>query len=121
MHDADDRDDPVALVLRTRSAPGVPPDFLVRVNAGIDEVSGWLGLANYRAWTLGLVPAAAALALVAVLWTPAGVPSTPSTAAPSLPSSASFSPASRSDWQRDVSPDALLDAALHRTQGRDVR
>jgi hypothetical protein len=116
MHDADDRDDPVALVLRTMPAPDVPADFLARVNAGIDEVSGWLGLANYRAWTLGLVPAAAVLALVAVLWTPA--PSSPSL--PSNPST-SFSPASRTDWQRDVTSDALLDAALHHTKGADVR
>jgi len=80
------------------------------VNARIDETAGWLGLANFRAWTLGLVPAAAALALVAVLW-----PSSPSATAISTTQSApqaTFSPSSASDWEHDVTANALLEAAL---------
>jgi hypothetical protein len=113
---SDDRDqDAVAAALHGLPQARVMDDFLARVNARIDETAGWLGLADFRAWTLGLVPAAAVLVLLAILWPgPAA-----STAAPSpqpvateSSSAATFSPASYSDWQRDVTANALLDAAL---------
>ncbi len=113
---SDDRDqDAVAAALRALPQAHVSDDFLARVNARIDETAGWLGLADFRAWTLGLVPAAAILVLLAILW-PGPASSTaappPQPVATESSSSATFSPASYSDWQRDVTANALLDAAL---------
>jgi hypothetical protein len=106
----------VAAVLASRPRPDVPADFLSRVNARIDETAGWFGLVDFRLWTLRLAPAAAALALIAVLW-----PTTASSSSASSPvsaePSATFSPASATDWQQDVSADALLDAALQPAAG----
>jgi hypothetical protein len=110
--DARDQDAVSALMRATPPAP-VSADFLARVNARIDEAAGWLGLADFRAWTLGLVPAAVVLMLVAVLWpatTSTPVSATP-TAAPSA-SSQTFTPSSDNDWQRDITANALLEAAL---------
>ena len=103
----EDRDqEAVAAVLRATPRARVSDDFLARVNTRIDETTGWLGLADFRAWTLGLVPAAAVLVLIAILW-----PS--STRVTSVTSSQTFSPASYNDWQQDVPANALLEAALH--------
>jgi len=120
---SDDRDqEVVAAVLRETPAARVPADFLARVNARIDETAGWLGLVNYRAWTLGLVPIVAVLVLLAMLWpasstvTPASKPQTSIAAS----TTQSFSPSSYSDWERDVTPNALLEAAL-KTPAEDRR
>jgi len=124
---SDDRDqEAVAEVLRATPAARVPDDFLARVNAKIDETAGWLGLANYRAWTLGLVPAAAALVLLAILWPVSSSVTQPSQPAPSNAASSvqTFSPSSSLDWQRDVTSNALLEAALNTPAGArrsDVR
>ena len=93
-------------------------DFTARVNAQIDAPSGWLGMADFRAWTLRLAPVAAAIALIAALW-----PAPPRAASSSAPPArATFSPASISDWERNVSPNALLEAALRPVPGEtDVR
>jgi len=119
MIDDNDRDqDAVAAVLRATPPADVSADFLARVNARIDGTAGWLGLADFRAWTLGLVPAAAALVLIAILW-----PSTPpsSTIAASaqthVTSSQTFAPSSYTDWQQDVTANALLEAALRPMPG----
>src|SRR4051794_31439292 len=107
---AEDRDrDAVAAVLQSLQAPEVSDGFLARVNARIDQTAGWLGLADFRKWTLGLVPAAAALALAAVLWPAPSSPSIPSSAASST---SSFSPSAAEDWQREVTANALLESAL---------
>jgi hypothetical protein len=103
-------------------APEVRGDFVARVNARIDATAGWFGLADFRTWTLRLAPAAAALALVAVFWSaPASSGRVPSgSAGEAVDTDAAFTPASSTDWQKDVSGDALLDAAL--TPGnRDAR
>ena len=99
----------VAALLASTPAPEVSADFLSRVNARIDETEGWFGLADFRLWTLRLAPMAAGLALIAVLW-PA-----PTTAPVTIP--AEGAAPSASDWQQDVSADALLDAALHPSAG----
>jgi hypothetical protein len=120
MTSQDDRDqEAVAAVLRDMPRTGAGGDFLARVNARIDDTAGWLGLADFRAWTLGLLPTAALLVLLAIFWPASSTVSTPaqpvvtteSSAAPA--STSAFSPASYSDWQRDVTANALLDAALH--------
>jgi hypothetical protein len=113
----DERDlEAVAALLRATPAPPVSADFLARVNQRIDETAGWLGLADFRKWTLGLVPAAAALVLAAVLWPASAsekrVTNTATDTAKTAASSPSFSPSSYTDWQQDVTPNALLEAAL---------
>jgi hypothetical protein len=87
------------------------------VNARIDETAGWLGIADFRAWTLGLVPAAAAVVILAIFWPgPGTAPSQPTTL--TMPGvREDFSPASVADWQQEISADALLDAAMHRATG----
>jgi hypothetical protein len=104
----DDEQERVAAVLRSMPPPDVRSDFVARVNARIDATAGWFGLADFRAWTLRLAPVALALALVAVFWR---APSSPSSAAVTA-AQAAFSPASSSDWQIDVSGDAMIEAAL---------
>jgi hypothetical protein len=112
---SDDEDQTlVAALLASVPPPDVPADFVSRVNARIDETAGWFGLADFRLWTLRLAPMAAGLALIAVLWQPAAT--TVTTGEGTAPS-ANFSPASASDWQQDVSADALLDAALQPSSG----
>lgn len=107
----------IAALLASMPPPEVSADFVSRVNARIDETAGWFGLADFRVWTLRLAPLAAALALIAVLWP--GAVATPAPASSSSPVApvSSFSPASATDWQQDVSAEALLDAALHPAQG----
>jgi hypothetical protein len=117
----DEKDDQalVSAVLASRLATEVPADFLARVNARIDALQdgdGWFALADFRAWTLGLVPIAGVLALIGFLW-PAESTSAPPPAAPSAQVQSTpmqpFTPTSAIDWQRDVTANALLDAALH--------
>ena len=106
----------VASILASMPPPRVSADFVSRVNARIDETAGWLGLADFRVWTLRLAPVAAALAVIAVLWPGTATTSTPASSSFVAPA-ASFSPASAADWQQDVSADALLDAALQPAGG----
>jgi len=114
----EDEQDLVAATLRSMPPPDVRGDFLARVNARIDATAGWLGLADFRVWTLRLAPALAALALVAVFWPAPSASSSSFSSSSSLATvapvdaPAGFSPASSSDWQKDVSGDALLEAAL---------
>lgn len=86
----------------------VPADFRDRVNARIDDGEGLLGVADFRAWTLRLAPLAALLALAA--WLGLGAASSPAASATSAP--AAFAPSRAADWQRTVSGNALLEAAL---------
>jgi hypothetical protein len=58
----------VARALHLRPLFPVPLGFEARLAARLDrESAGWLALANWRAWTVGLAPIAAALVLVAWL------------------------------------------------------
>lgn len=117
IKEPDDDQSLVAAVLASRQETSVPDDFVARVNARIDETAGWLGIADFRAWTLGLVPAAAAVVLVAIFWPgPGTTPSQPTTLTMQAVRD-DFSPASAADWQQEISADALLDAAMHRTTG----
>jgi hypothetical protein len=117
----EDEQDLVTSILASMPPPDVRGDFVARLHARIDETAGWLGLADFRVWTLRLAPAAVVLALAAFFW------ATPSeTTAAVTPSSSSspsvvFSPSSSSDWQKDVSGDAMLDAALSPRGAANVR
>ncbi len=122
----DDEQDPVIAILKSMPPPDVRGDFVARVNARIDDAqtAGWLGLADFRVWTLRLAPAAAALALVALLWgasssTDGESVTTAGESAITTPST--FSPSASGDWQRDVTGDALIDAALSPQGGSRVR
>jgi anti-sigma factor RsiW len=53
----------VSAWLRLRPADRVSPDFLAQLSERLDEAAGWLGMADWRAWTLRLAPVAAVLAL----------------------------------------------------------
>ena len=134
MIENDPDQDLVAAALSSAPPVDVSPSFLARVNARIDaeatEVeAGWLALADFRVWTLRLVPAAAAMALIAALWSGgadsvASSAASPSSSSSSTTSSSStaaqtFTPSSAGDWQQDVSGNALLEAAL--TGGNRVR
>jgi hypothetical protein len=119
-----DRDqESIAALLRETPAAPVSSNFLARVNERINETAGWLGLTDFRAWTIGLVPAAVALVLLALLWPATTV--TSSTAAPTAPpqvtSAQTFTPSSYSDWQQDVTANALLEAALQSPARTDAR
>jgi anti-sigma factor RsiW len=58
----------VARALRARSPVAVSPGFAARLAARLDaEPTGWLGMANWRAWTAMLTPVALALVLFAWL------------------------------------------------------
>lgn len=106
-----DEQDVVSTILQSMPPPDVRAGFVARVNARIDESAGWLALLDFRTWTLRLAPAAVVLALLAMFWSTPATPSTGS-AATTAASTASFSPASSTDWQKDVSGDAMLEAAL---------
>ncbi len=78
----------VARVLQGRLDMEAAPDFPARVSARLDASgAGMLELANWRAWTVGLTPIAAALVMVAYLGVGAPVresaaPATTTAAAP---------------------------------------
>jgi predicted anti-sigma-YlaC factor YlaD len=59
----------VARLLRARAAVQPRPGFSALVSARIDRENGdgFLAVANWRAWTVGLAPVAAALVLMAYL------------------------------------------------------
>ena len=109
----------VAAILASAVQNEVSPAFLARVNRRIDGSEGWLELVDFRAWTLRLAPIAATLALVAVLGIGARTsPSSSSTPTASTVTTAStFSPSNAADWNRDVTANALLEAALRRAGG----
>ncbi len=104
----------VTAALASMPPPDVPAELVSRVNARIDAAEGWFGVADFRAWTLRLAPLAAALGLIAVLWP--GTPTPTTSPASTETASTDFSPASAGDWQQDVSADALLAAALTRSE-----
>ena len=116
-----DEQELVASVLGSMPPPEVRGDFIARVNARIDGAQGWLGLADFRTWTLRLVPAAVALAVVAIFWQARGPAASRGVTASTAVAAATFSPSSSADWQQDVSGDALLDAALMPAGGSRVR
>ena len=107
------RCDDVAAVLGSAPPPEVSASFVARVSARIDAeaAAGWLGLLDYRAWTLRLAPIAVAVALILVLWPGTSIDTTDTVTGTAT--AHTFTPTSETDWQQDVSPDALLDAALN--------
>lgn len=101
----------VADVLRARPPERVSPRFHAQLSARLDEEAGVLGLADWRAWTIRLAPAAAALVLAA-LYT-AGGSATP---ALTLDEWAAINAGGSSEaallWNTDATPDAALQEML---------
>ena len=97
----------------------VPAGFAERVRACIDDSQTLLGVADFRLWTLRLAPLAALLALGAWLGLGAATASTPASAPTVATASAVFTPARAADWQRSVSGNALLEAALSASPSGD--
>ncbi len=104
----------VASILASTVAPDVSQAFLVAVNGRIDASDDLLESVDFRWWTLRLAPIAAVLALVAYLGIGARATTITQT---STQAAATFSPKDSSDWERDVTANALLEAALKPTDG----
>jgi predicted anti-sigma-YlaC factor YlaD len=103
-------------VLRGRLESTPLPGLVARVSARIDrdENAGWLGLANWRAWTVGLAPVAAGLMMLAFLGTDTTA-STGTTATPSTFDEWTTSAAGSSAsvfLQPAASGEALIEAVL---------
>jgi len=107
----------VATVLRGRPAASPPPGLAARVADAIDRETDWLGVVNWRGWSVRLAPVAGGLLLAALLaGRTASTQPAPDLSAladawavgsadASLPATALF-------WQSDVSIDSLLVALL---------
>jgi anti-sigma factor RsiW len=123
----------VAGILRSRPALRPSAAFAVRLASRLDEVSGWLGILDWRTWTFRLAPVALALALTA-LFTGTSSSSASSSAATDATSStttnatatldawirgvAEPSSAASAVWQDGTSSDALLETMLSGSSGQ---
>ena len=97
----------VATVLRSRQPSAVPSGFAARVAARVAQESGWLGLAEWRTWTLRLAPVMAAVAIAVALTIGRTTVVTPSTAHQSTADAATTLMTSSG-----ISGEALVDLAL---------
>jgi predicted anti-sigma-YlaC factor YlaD len=98
----------VAALLRTR-VPDARVDLASRISARLDDEAGVFGLANWRAWTLGLAPVAAALMLAAYL----GLGASASTVSQSATAGDEWATAATSVlMQPAASADVLLEEVL---------
>ena len=97
----------VAVVLRSRQPSAVPSGFAARVASRVAEESGWLGLAEWRTWTLRLTPVMAAVAIAVVLTVGRTTVVTSSTAEAST-----ADPATTLMTASAISGEALVDMAL---------
>jgi anti-sigma factor RsiW len=100
----------VSAWLRTRPADRLSPDFTARLAARLDEVSGWFGIADWRAWTLRLAPVAAALALATYLGL--GAPTQAPATIDELTLATADSSAESILWESDMSADSLMETML---------
>ena len=100
----------VAAWLRSRPPDRVSEQFAARLAARLDEASGWLGVADWRTWTLRLTPVAALLA-VFVLFGSSQSDTTLTLDDWTLDTDDSSSTATLL-LQSDVNPDVRLDALI---------
>ena len=101
----------VLSVLRSRPAENVSPAFASRLAARLDDEIGFFGIADWRAWTFRLAPAAAAAVFVAVLLSSQG------TAAPISLEEWAVSNADTTSratllWDSDTTADSVLETML---------
>ena len=112
----------VAGMLRMRPANDVSVRFGAQLSARLDDASGWFGVADWRRWTLRLMPVAAALALATYLGLGASAQapaSAPATAAPSVNDWALAAAEGQSGsakesvlWESGVSAESVLETML---------
>ena len=105
----------VCRILRARPSDAVSPAFAGRLDQRLDDLTGWLGIADFRAWTIRLLPAAAALALAAFLGSDSAA------AAPSLADWTTSGPEATSEaallWRPDTTPEAVIETMLGESAG----
>jgi anti-sigma factor RsiW len=85
-------------ILHARDEAPVPPSFAARVAARIrseevethGDIDGWLGLANWRRWTVALAPLAATLVLIVYLEDGASVSNSAATQSQQVPPAVSL-------------------------------
>jgi anti-sigma factor RsiW len=126
----------VATALAARPPAALPVGFHERLATRLDGEASWLPLVNWRAWTVGLAPIAAALLLVAWLTPDADTSTTTSSAATAASQTAPTfdtwaasnvrSPAAAALLQPDITGDSLLEVVLTNNTaplgaGSDVR
>jgi anti-sigma factor RsiW len=114
----------VARVLAMRTAAETPAGFHARLSKRLDGDESWLPVVNWWAWTVGLVPVAGALLLVAWLIPGADSSSANDTAVTSTsmqsssttfeswPASNVRSPAAAAFLRPETSGDSLLEVVL---------
>jgi anti-sigma factor RsiW len=96
--------------LRTRPVDRLSLHFASRLAARLDEVSGWFGIADWRAWTLRLAPVAAALALATYLGL--GASSQTPAMIDEWTLATTDSSAESILWESDMSADSLMETML---------
>ncbi len=115
----------VARVLAMRTAAETPAGFHARLSKRLDGEVSWLPVVNWRAWTVGLVPIAGALLLIAWL-TPGADSSSVNDTATVQSSSTTFdtwpasnvrSPAAAAFLRPETTGDSLLEVVLTNSAG----
>ena len=101
----------VADLLRARPAERVSPSFAARLAERLDEQEGWFGLLDWRRWTIRLAPAAAAVAIGALV-TAGEQESTPISLEDWALTNAGDASAASLLWNAEVSSDAVLQQML---------
>jgi anti-sigma factor RsiW len=101
----------VAAVLRTRPSDFVSPEFTTRLAERLDAVSGWFGIADWRAWTLRLAPLAAVLALALFLGSESSTQATVTLEEWTVGGNDAASSVSLL-WRSDVNSEALMETML---------
>ncbi len=100
----------VAAWLHTRPADHVSPEFATRLSAELDVASGWLGVADWRVWTLRLAPVAAVLAIATLLGLGGPTERPVSIEDWTMVSTDASSPATL--LQSDVNPESLMESLI---------
>jgi hypothetical protein len=104
----------VAARLRARPVDSVSPMFARRLRERLDRADrdeGWFGLADWRAWTVRLAPAAAVLALAAFL-TGARTDAAPLSLEEWAVSNAESSSVATLLWDSEVTSEAVVEEML---------
>lgn len=104
----------VAARLRARPVDSVSPMFARRLGERLDRLErheGWLGMADWRAWTVRLAPVAVVLALAAFL-TGAQTDAAPLSLEEWAVSNAESSSVATLLWDADVTSEAVVEQML---------
>jgi Putative zinc-finger len=108
----------VAQILRARPALEPAPAFAVRLASRLDELPGWLGILDWRAWTFRLAPVALGLVAAAFFsvtsWTTDRSDATLEAWTRGVAEPASVASVV---WQYGTSADALLETVLTGSAG----